>query len=245
MKLLAQLKREFTAIFVSPIAYVLIAVTLVINDVIFGIIMEVLSGPYAPPGAPMQSIFGGTIFYYIMILVLTPFITMRLFSQEKAAGTLETLMTAPIGEAQVVVAKYLASVGFYVIMWLPTVIYPLILSRYSDVDLGPVLSGYLGTIGMGMMFLAVGLLASTLTRSQIVAALLSFCGNMVLFLLGIIEFINPSQSSDSVIGYMNLWNHMEAFGRGIVDTRYLVYYGSVTLFVLFCTVQVLQARRWR
>jgi ABC-2 type transport system permease protein len=245
MSLLAQLKREFTAIFYSPIAYVLLIATMIYNGIVFLLIVEFLSDPRSPHGAAMQFLFGGTNFFYVLIIAAASFITMRLISQEKSSGTLETLLTAPINDAQVVLAKYLAAVGFYAVLWLPTLAYPAMLSRYSEIDFGPLASGYLGTLGMGMMFLAVGLLASALSKNQIVAALLSFGGNMVLFLLGVFEFISPGQSSDSVLGYLNLWTHMEAFGRGIVDTRYLIYYGSVTLFALFCTVQVVQARRWR
>ncbi|MDJ0765500.1 MAG: ABC transporter permease [Myxococcota bacterium] len=245
MTIFAQIKREFAAIFFSPIAYVLLVATMVYNGIVFMLIVEFLSDPRSPHGAAMQFMFGGTNFFYLLIIAAASFITMRLISQEKSSGTLETLLTAPIGDVSVVLAKYAAAVGFYVVLWLPTLLYPMLLSRHSDIDIGPIAAGYLGTLGMGMMFLSVGLLASALSKNQIVAALLSFGGNMVLFLLGVFEFIQGSQSSDSLIGYLNLWTQMEAFGRGIVDTRYLVYYGSVTVFVLFCTVQVVQMRRWR
>lgn len=241
----AQLKREFTSFFYSPIAYVLLVATMVYNGIVFLLIVEFLSNPRSPHGAAMQYLFGGTDFFYILVTAAASFITMRLISQEKSSGTLETLLTAPINDAEVVIAKYLAAVGFYVVLWAPTAIYPLVLSRYSAIDYGPIGTGYLGTLGMGMMFLSIGLLSSAVTKNQIVAALLSFGGNMILFLMGVFVFLSPDQSSESVLGYMNLWNHMEDFSRGIIDTRYLVYYGTVTVFMLFCTVQVLQARRWR
>ncbi|MCP4677022.1 MAG: ABC transporter permease subunit [Deltaproteobacteria bacterium] len=245
MTILAQIKREFLSFFFSPIAYVLLVATMIYNGIVFLLIVEFLSDPRAPHGAAMQFMFGGTDFFYILIITAASFITMRLIAHEKNAGTLEALLTAPINDAQVVAAKFLAAVCFYIVLWLPTLAYPLILSRYSEVDMGPIAAGYLGTLGMGMMFLSVGLLASSLSRNQIVAALLSFGGNMILFLLGIFEFVSQGQSSDSVLSYLNLWNHMPEFSRGIVDTRHLVYYISVTLFMLFTTVQVLQARRWR
>jgi ABC-2 type transport system permease protein len=119
------------------------------------------------------------------------------------------------------------------------------LSRFSRIDPGPITAGYLGTLGLGMMFLAVGLFCSAMTKNQIVASLLAFSINMILFLLGVAEFLSQSQSSDSILNYLNLWTHMDEFGRGIVDTRHLVYYLSVTGFVLFSTVQVVQSRRWR
>lgn len=245
MTLLAQLRKEFTTFFYSPIAYVLLVATMIYNGIVFLLIVEFLSNPQAPHGAAMQYMFGGTDFFYILLSAAASFITMRLVSQERSSGTLEALLTAPINEVSVVLAKYLAAVGFYIVLWLPTAAYPLVLSLYSEIDVGPIASGYLGTLGMGMMFLAVGLFASAISKNQIVAALLSFAGNMTLLLLGVFAYVRQTPSSESVLSYLNLWTHMDDFGRGIVDTRHLVYYFSVTVFVLFCTVQTLQVRRWR
>jgi gliding motility-associated transport system permease protein len=245
MTLLAQIKRELTAYFYSPIAYVLLCAAMIVNGFMFIAIVDLLSDPRSGHGAPMQMLFGGTIFFWILVLMISPLITMRLLAEERHSGTLETLLTAPISDTVVVISKYLASVIFWVLLWLPTLSYALFLSRFSSLDPGPILSGYMGTLGVGMMFLSMGLFWSALTRNQIVAALLGFAGNMTLFFLGVFDFLSPSQDSDSVLGYLNLWNHMDDFGRGIVDTRHLVYYGSVTLFMLFATVQALQARRWR
>jgi len=245
MSLFAQLKREFAAFFYSPIAYVLLTAAAVLNGIVFLLIVDFLSDPRAPQGAAMQMLFGGTIFFWIIVIVLTPLITMRSIAEERHAGTLETLCTAPINDAQIVVAKYLAAVGFYIVLWLPTLAYPLLLAKYSDLDVGPIFSGYLGTLGVGMMFASIGVLGSSLTRNQIIAALVSFAAIMLLFVIGIFDFMTGETSSDSLLHYMNLWTHMEDFGRGIVDTRHLVYYGSVTLFSLFSTIQIMQFRRWR
>ena len=245
MNVFAQMKREFAAFFYSPIAYVLLTAAAVLNGVVFLLIIDFLSDPRAPHGAAMQMLFGGTIFFWIIVIVLTPLITMRSLAEERHSGTLETLLTAPISDVQVVLAKYIAAVGFYVILWLPTLAYPLLLSFYSELDLGPILSGYLGTLGVGMMFAAVGLLGSSLTRNQIIAALISFGVIMVMFVIGIFDFLGGETSPDSVLHYVNLWTHMEDFGRGIVDTRHLAYYASVSVFSLFATVQIVQLRRWR
>ena len=244
MSILAQIRREFLAFFYSPIAYVVLVAAMAVNGVVFGMIVSFLSDPHSGHGAALEIMFSNE-FYWILVLVVSPLITMRLLSEERSSGTLETLLTAPISETGVVVAKYFAAVCFWVVLWLPTTAYVLVLSRYSEIDLGPVLSGYLGTLGVGMMLLAIGLFFSALAKNQIVAALLGFGVNMTLFLVGLSESIGSEQSSESVIGYMNLFEHMTDFARGIVDTRHLVYYASLTLFTLFCAVQVLQARRWR
>jgi len=242
---LAQLGREFAAFFYSPIAYVLLAFSILANGITFLLIVEFLSNPYSSHGAALQTLFGGTVFFYILLLGSASLITMRSLAEERHSGTIETLLTAGIGDTQVVLAKYLAALAFNGILWLPTLLYPAILARHSAIDIGPVLAGYLGTFGIGAMFLAIGLLASTLTRSQIVAALLSLGANFALFLVPIFTFVRPTAESGSVLAHINLWLHMEDFGRGIVDSRWLIYYGSVIAFALFAAAQALQSRRWR
>ena len=246
MNLLAQLKRELMAFFYSPIAYVLLAGALVINGGVFIAIIDALSQPGAPPGAAMQLLFGnGNIFYWMLIIVVTPLITMRLVAEERHSGTLETLLTAPINDTEVIVAKYLAAVICYVSLWAPSIVFPIVLAKFSSIEFGPVLSGYFGTLIIGMVFLAIGLFFSTLTRNQIVAAVLSFATNVVLLFVSLFDAFSPHTDSRSLLGYMNLYNYMEDFTRGIVDSRPIIYNLSLTLFVLFCTVQALQARRWR
>jgi ABC-2 type transport system permease protein len=244
ISLLAQIKREFTAFFFSPIAYVVLVAAMLVNGIVFGMIVDFLSDPRSGHGAAMQILFSNE-FYWFLTLIICPLITMRLLSEERHLGTLETLLTAPISPVGVVVAKYVAAVSFWIVLWLPTTAYALLLSRYAEIDFGPVASGYLGTLGIGMMLLSVGLFFSALSKNQIVSSLLGFGANMALFLLGLSASMSAQQSSDSLLGYMNLFEHMLDFSKGIVDTRHLIYYGSVTGFMLFSTVQVLQIRRWR
>jgi len=243
MSVLAQIRREFQAFFFSPVAWVVLTASAVMNGVMFILLLEFLSGPNPAPGAPMQMMFSW-ILYWLVALIISPLITMRSFAEEKHSGTLETLLTAPISDAQVVLAKFAARAAFYVILWSPTFIYPVILSRYSTLDAGPVLSGYLGTFGIGIMFVAVGILCSAATRNQIIAALLSFGSVMVLFLLGLFSF-TAEVSHEGFFNYVNLLAHMEDFSKGIVDTRYLIYYTSITAPAIFGAVQIIQSRRWR
>lgn len=247
MSVLAQVRRELLAFFYSPMAYVLLASTMILNSSVYLFILAFATEPGSreTAGTVLQYVFGGTLFFYLIVIAVPSLITMRLMSEEKQSGTLETLLTAPIGEVGVVLAKYLASLLFYGLLWLPTVLFPFLLSRHVDLDVGPVLAAYLGTFGLGAMYLSFGLFFSALTRSQIIAALLSFGTAFGLFLVGITTFIQPSTSGESWTAYLNLWAHMEDFGKGIVDTRRLVLYGSTSVFFLFATVQVLSARRWR
>ncbi len=240
----AQIKRELAAFFYSPIAYVVLVAAMLVNGIVFGMIVDLLSDPRAGHGAAMQIMFSNE-FYWFLMLIICPLITMRLFSEERHSGTIETLLTAPIGTVGVTIAKYVAAVIFWIVIWLPTIAYPLLLSRYSSIEAGPVMSGYLGTLGVGMMLLSVGLFFSALTKNQIVSALLAFGANMGIFLLGLSSSMGGSSLSDSPMEYINLFDHMLNFSRGIVDTRHLTYYGTVSVFMLFATVQILEMRRWR
>jgi ABC-type transport system involved in multi-copper enzyme maturation permease subunit len=167
------------------------------------------------------------------------------------------LMTAPLRDGEVVLCKYAASFGFYLLMWLPTLLYlPIILSARTaegPVDWRPVLSSILGIVLVGAMFLALGLFISSLVKSQLVAALLSMCASLVFVIAG---FWRPDIDFDTagfftrmfyyLSSYLSVPLHFQQdFSRGIVDTRHIVLYLSVTVFCLFLTVRSLESRRWR
>jgi ABC-2 type transport system permease protein len=170
---------------------------------------------------------------------------MRLLSEERRSGSLEILMTAPVTETQVVIGKYLAALAFYLVLWAPTVLYAVIVASYSELDWGPLASAYLGVLGIGALFLSIGLFASGISRNQIVAALVGFALVFALFILGLLEFLVNAPSARQVLSYLNLIQHMEDFSKGIVDTRRLVYYLSSTAFFLFLTSRALAANKWR
>ncbi|MCZ6506910.1 MAG: ABC transporter permease [Acidobacteria bacterium] len=239
------LGRELRAYFLSPLAYIVAALLLVINGLTFGIILSFLNDPRAGIGAPLEYFFGETIFFWLVLLFITPVLTMHLISEERRSGTLEILMTAPITEAQVVLGKFLAALIFYVFLWLPTLSYAGIVAYYHKVDWGPVASGYLGILGIGALFLSIGVLASALTRSQLVAAILTFALLIPVFTFGLFETLTNSQGARTVFSYLNLWQHMGEFSKGIVDTRHLVYYASATAFFLFLATRALAVRKWR
>lgn len=242
---LANFSREFRAFFFSPLAYIVAALLLLVNGVVFWLIVSYLNDPRAQIGAPLELFFGQTVYFWLVLLFVAPVLTMRLLSEERRSGTIEVLMTAPVTEGQVVVGKYLASLVFYVFLWLPTLAYPALLSYYSEVDWGPVAAGYVGVVGIGALFLAVGVMASSLTRSQLVAAILTFALLIPLFTFGLLENLFNSPALREAFSYLNLWQHMEEFGKGIVDTRRLVYYLSTTVLLLFFSARALEAKKWR
>ena len=143
------------------------------------------------------------------------------------------------------VAKFLAAFGFYCFLWLPTLAYPVMIWRHADVDWGPILSGYVGVLGIGAMFLSVGIFGSSFSKNQIVAAVTTF-GILVFLLFGPwAEGLVRNETVISILGYLNLPNHMDELSKGIVDTRRLVYYLSTTVFFLFLTSRALEAKKWR
>lgn len=243
--LMAILGRELRAFFFSPLAYVVAALLLLVNGAVFWLIVSYLNDPRAGIGAPLELFFGQTVFFWLVLLFVAPVVTMRLLSEERRSGTIEVLMTAPVTETTVVVGKYLAALIFYLFLWLPTVVYAIILSRYSEVDWGPVASGYLGVAGIGALLLAAGVLASSLSRSQLVAAVLTFAIAGPLFAIGFLEFLFTGDAVKELFSYLSLPRHMEDFSRGIVDSRRLVYYVSVSALFLFLAARALAAKKWR
>ena len=241
----AVFKRELLSYFYSPLAYAILAAFLLLNGVIFLLILMLLNQPSAPHGAVLKAFFGGTLYYWMYILFIAPLLTMRLISEEKRSGSIEMLMTAPVTEAQVVMGKYLASLAFYAFLWLFTIVYVIIVSTYSNIDFMPILSGYLGVLLHGALFLSAGMLASAFSKNQIVSFIWAFALLMGLFTLGFLYQIVADPGLKSLFEYATLWQQMDAFGKGILDTRPLVYSLSLTVFFLYLTTHILRLRRWR
>lgn len=242
----AVLGRELRAYFFSPLAYVILTFFLLVNGYVFSLIVSFLSDPRAGGSTtPLKLFFGDTFFFWIILLFITPVVTMRLLSEERRSGTIESLMTAPITEAQVVLAKYIAALAFYIFLWAPTFVYVLIISRYSSVDWGPITGGYLGIVGIGAVFISVGLFGSTFSKNQVVSAMITFAMLIFFFAIAFLDSLVTNETAKAALGYMNLLDHMDEFGKGIVDSRRLVYYSSTVALFLFLTSRSLAGRKWR
>jgi ABC-2 type transport system permease protein len=242
----AIIRRELIATFSSPLAYVVMTAFLLMQGYIFYLIVSFLNNPQTPAMTPLRLFFGGTIFFWLFLLFVVPVITMRLIAEERRSGTIEVLLTSPLTEYQVVIGKFLAALAFYVALWLPTVLYVLILRRHSEIDLGPVVAGYIGVLLLGFLFVAVGTLASTLTDNQLIAAIIAFAAMVLLFSIGLVEqlLISTSFLKDA-LAYMNLWTQMDDFAKGIVDTRHVVYQLSAGALFLFLAAKSLEVKKWR
>jgi ABC-2 type transport system permease protein len=246
-------RREFAAYFLSPIAYVVLTVFLFVTGHLFYLTLTQLTAS-GPKGVefPMQLMLGDEKFW-LVYLFIPPLLTMRLFAEERSTGTLEMLMTAPLRDWQVVLSKYLACFAFYMVLWLPTLLYLPVLVGFdwqtgtADIDPWPVVSSYLGLALAGAMFLALGLFISSLVRSQMVAALLALFLSLGFIVVGIWR---PEMDTGSllyrILYFFSVPLHFSRdFSRGIIDTRHLMLYVSVALFCLFLTVRSLESRRWR
>jgi ABC-2 type transport system permease protein len=150
-----------------------------------------------------------------------------------------------VSETEVVLGKFVGALGFFLTLWAPTLIYVWILRSQIPIDMGPVAAGYLGIFLLGCYFLAVGTFASTLTKNQIVAAILAFGMLIPIFSTGLAESMITDPGKRDLLGYFNLWDHMEDFARGIVDSRRVIYYVSATLLFLFLAVISLTAKKER
>lgn len=323
---LSLIRREFSAYFYSPIAYVVLAVFLFVTGHLFYLSLDLLTAG-GPKGIsyPMELFVNGVPFWLVFVTI-APLLTMRLFAEERSTGTLEMLLTAPVRDWQVVFAKFVACYAFYVLMWLPTFLYLPILTGwkwskatfdladtevtagyiaiatilalvvvwclirtimylvqvrfiaaiialaltgifaaiaalifapmftehqwwtlYCDIDPWPVVTTYIGLALAGAMFLSIGLFVSSLVKSQMVAALISlFLG--VIFIVGGIwkPDMDTSDTPFKILYFFTVPMHFERnFGRGLIDTRNVILYGSVALLGLFLTVRSLESRRWR
>jgi len=176
---------------------------------------------------------------------------MRSFAQELYSGTYETLMTTPVGDLQVVLAKFTSSMIFYILVWLPLLACIFILRYYTTetapLDVGPLVTTFIGIGLLGGLFMSLGCFASALTRSQIIAAMLSFAFGIALFLLSFLSLIIPPHPGwqTAFLDQISLVVHMQEFVRGVLDTRYIVFYLSLTIFFLFLTWKVVESRRWK
>ena len=245
-RLLAVIRRELIAYFSSPLAYIVMTAFLLMQGYIFYLIVSFLNNPQTPAMTPMRLFFGGTIFFWLFLLFVVPVITMRLIAEERRSGTIEVLLTSPVTEAQVVIGKFVAAMAFYGALWLPTALYVLILRQHSEIDIGPVLSGYLGVFLLGFFFLAVGTFCSTLTNNQLIAAIIAFAAMVALFSIGLVEQLMLSSSFiKSALSQMNLWTQMDDFAKGIVDTRHVIYQLSGGVLFLFLAAKTLEVKKWR
>ncbi|MCP4716875.1 MAG: ABC transporter permease subunit [Deltaproteobacteria bacterium] len=243
MNLLAIFKRELVSYFTSLIAYVVIAVFLIISGFFFwsNLAMFVMW-----VGSDIKLGLWQYTFHdmRLIMLLLIPLLTMRLFSEEKKLGTIELLFTNPISDFEIVMGKYLACLSIFVLMLLLTLLYPVLLEIVFSVDIGPLIAGYLGMFLLGASFMACGIFISSLTENQVVAAMTSFGVLLLLWFIDWNEGI-AGEKAVELLHQISFFEHFFNFPRGVIDMADVIYYLSVISFFLFLTLRSLESRKWR
>ncbi len=249
----AVIRREMRVYYTSPIAYAVMVIFLVVsgyfyfvNFTYFALLsFQVGQNPYLATLNVNERVLAPTFGdMAVVLLFIMPLLTMRLFAEEKKAGTFELVMSYPLRESEIILGKFFAAFGVFGSMMIPTLLFPVMAVTLAQTDLGPVVTAYLGLILLGAAFISLGLFLSSLTENQIVAAVLTLGSLMVLWLIG-----NASRTSSStlakVLSDISIIAHFDGFHQGLIDTRDLVYYVLFTLFFLFLTARSLESKRWR
>lgn len=236
-RLLAIACREYASLFRIPLGWIVLALFLGVAGVVFAFAAIVPGQP-----ATMRSFFE---LMWWLLAVLAPAISMRLFSEEIRTGTIESVLTAPVQESSVVLGKYVATVLFLFTLLAPTLVYVLVLELLSRPDLGPIAAGYLGVTLLGMLYLAVGCLASSLTSSQPLA----FLGTLfAVFLVEVLSsFVAPISPEllRRFLFALSPSHRLADFARGLIDTGHVVFFLALSAWLLAVTTVTLQSRRWR
>ncbi|MBI5233681.1 MAG: ABC transporter permease subunit [Deltaproteobacteria bacterium] len=250
-------KKEFKSYFSSPVAYVVIAMFMAVAGYLFYGLMAYFStlsfnaqvDPAIAREANLLNITESVVrplfgMISMIMLIMVPLLTMRLFAEEKKTGTIELLLTYPITDLEVVLGKFLACLAVLFTMLVLSAIFPIIVIVYGEPEIGPIITGYLGLVFLGASFAAFGIFASSLTENQIIAATVSFGVIFLFWMLGLAQpFAGPVLGS--FMNYISITHHLEAFAKGVVDTEDIVYYTMFIVLFIFLTLRTLESKRWR
>ena len=233
---LAIARRQFASYFNGPVAYIVLCAVLLI----FGFLFWRTFFLYQVASTRQM-----VVWLPVMLIVAAPALTMGLLAEEKRTGTIEILLTMPVKDWEVIVGKFLGVLGLYAVLLVLTVPYPLSVASLGDLDSGPVMTGYLGLLLTGGAMLAIGLMFSSFTSNQIVAF---FSGAFVCFALWLMDKILPFVPTgwlQDTLEYFAIDRHLQDMARGVIDTRDVVYFISLTGFALILGFRGLESRRWR
>lgn len=253
--LITLIGKEIKLYFISPVAYVLGAVFLVIVGFLFYNIVALFSRQslefmrlqgITPQLDVHEAVFRPTFLNMgVVLLLVVPILTMRLFAEEKKLKTFELLMTSPVTITEMVLGKYLAAFLVYAGLLALTFCMPALVGVYSVIDWGPLGSSYLGLLLLGGAFLAVGLFSSSLTENQIISAVISFGVLLCLWILSVAARTVSSSTLGGLLNYLSLYEHLDHFIRGLLDTSDLIFYLSFIALGLFLTHRVVESQRWK
>lgn len=242
-------RRELAGYFLSLSGYIIIAATTFLVGQGFIVLIDRLGDEPSP--LPVTELFYIGQSFWLILILATPVITMRLFALERYSGTFETLMTTPVRDVTVVLAKFTAALIFYIVMWLPMLACLFIVQHYARqsgaLEPGLLASLYLGIALLGGVFLSLGCFASAITRNQTVAAMVTLVLGVSVFALGYLARDAGAVTTwqGQLLARFAFFDQMHDFARGLLDTRAVVLYATLTFFFLFLTLRAVESRRWR
>ncbi|MBK6767382.1 MAG: ABC transporter permease subunit [bacterium] len=226
-------RREFKSYFDSPVAYIVLTFFLIITGYFF------TSNLFLANQADLRTLWGVVPLLFVFFI---PAISMKLLAEEKKSGTIELLYTYPIRDSEIVVGKYLAALGLLGVLLLVTLVYAFTVGSLGNMDTGQAVAGYVGLLLMAAAYLAVGVFASSVTDNQIIAFIFALFISFVLFIADKILFFLPSGVA-GIFEYIGIEYHFQNVARGVIDTRNLLYFGSVIFFGLLLASHSLSRRR--
>ncbi len=228
-------RKELEIFFMSPIASIILFTFSLVMGIYF--FMAIYDGRDASVVAP----FIGNIATF-MLMFITPFYTMRLIAEEKRSGTIEILFSAPITDTEIILGKFAGSFIFFLIMLAVPIFHYLLLMFFGKPDIGIIFTNLIGLILMGAAFISIGLLCSTLTKNQIVSAMLSFA---ILLFLWLVEWVSGLSSGlgRTILGYISLLGHFSNLSKGILDSTDIIFFLTFVIFNLFLASRILADRR--
>jgi ABC-2 type transport system permease protein len=246
---LAIARKELSSYFASPIAYVVVGFfALMFGFFFYSLLLyfDRQSLQAAGQAVNVNEQFLRPVFLNatVIFLFVLPLVTMRTYSEEKRSGTIELLLTAPLTDLQIILGKFLGAMGLYTAMLAITLVHVGLLFVFGNPEWRPVATTYLGLLLMGGCFVSIGLLISSLTKNQIVAGMITFGVFLMLWVINwIASFMGPT--TQQVLNYLSITDHLDDFTKGIIDTKHLVYYVSFITFGLFLTARSVDTERWR
>jgi ABC-2 type transport system permease protein len=228
-------KREIRTYFNSPVAYIVVSVFTIVFAFFF------FNNLFVEKQADMRSFFS---LAPLMFCFFAPAVTMRLLAEEKGSGTIELLITMPVRDWEVVVGKWLAAMALLCTTLALTLVFAITVARLGPLDKGPALGGYIGLLLMGGAYIAIGVMASSFTRNQVVSLILAFGICFALFLFGkVLPFV--PERLQPIISFLSTDTHFENVSRGVIDSRDVVYYLSVIVVTLLIATTSLESRKWK
>ena len=244
---LVLLSKELRSFFFSPIAWVVLTLVMLLNGLSFtAALADLREGERS---ITLTAYTFNSIQFWLAYFFIFPVITMRLFAEEQKLGTIETLLTAPVTTIQLLLAKYLAALTFYIILWLPSLLNFMLFQMNSTDDyssIGSLTGSYTIIFLVGMFNIAIGCLASALTKNQLVAAMICFTFCLLHFLLGfILQNLAVPDAFRETVAHFSTQIHVRAFIDGLIDTRQIIYYLSFSILLLSITYHVLEFRKWK